>query len=97
MVCTVEYHLPNIVSVTKSRIIMLGVLVSAGKQINACKVLVNKYEGKIPFERHKCKWEYNTKVDLQGIERKAVDWTNSSQGREKWRAVLSTVMSLRFP
>jgi Fe2+ or Zn2+ uptake regulation protein len=40
------YYLPNIVRVTKQRRIMLGVLISAGKQINACKVLVEKYEGK---------------------------------------------------
>jgi hypothetical protein len=49
-----------------------------------------------PFKKHKCKWEYNTKLDLREMEWKAADWTNSSQGREKWRAVLSTVMSLRF-
>jgi hypothetical protein len=59
--------------------------------------LVEKYEGKRPFERRKCKWEYNTKVDLKEMDWKAVDWTDSSQGREKGRALLSTVMGLRFP
>jgi len=62
---------------------MLGVLVSTGKEINACKVLVEKYEGRRHFERRKCKWECDTKVDLKEMERKAVNWTNSSQGREK--------------
>jgi hypothetical protein len=36
-------------------------------------------------------------MDLRGVGRGGVDWIDLAQDRDKWRAVVYTVMNLRFP
>ena len=36
-------------------------------------------------------------MDIQGIEWDGVNWTDLVRDRGKWRAVVNTVMKLRFP
>ena len=56
------------------------------------RVLVGKSEGKRPLGRHRRRWEDNIKMDLQEVGRGCVDWMELAQDREKWRALVSTVM-----
>ena len=61
------------------------------------KVLVGKPEGKRPLGRPRRRWEHNIKRDLQEIGRGFGDWMELAQDRDRWRALVSTVMNLRVP
>ena len=61
------------------------------------KVLVGKPEGKRPFGRPRRRWEDNIKVDLQEVGRGGGDWMELAQDRDRWRALVSTVMNFRVP
>ena len=59
------------------------------------KVLVEKPEGKRPLGRPRCIWEDNIKRDLQEVGRGCGDWMELVQDRDRWRALVSTVMNFR--
>ena len=61
------------------------------------RVLVGKPEGKRPLERSRCRWEDNIKVDLQEVGRGRGDWMELALDRERWRALVSTVMNFWVP
>ena len=61
------------------------------------KVLVRKPEGKRPSGRPRRKWEDNIKVDLQKVGRGCGDWTELTQDRDRWRALVSAVMNFGVP
>jgi hypothetical protein len=44
-----------------------------------------------------CRWEDNIKMDLMEIELEGVDWIHLSQNRDRWRALVNTVMNLQVP
>jgi hypothetical protein len=41
--------------------------------------------------------EDNSKMDLRKIGRDGTDWIHLDQDRDRWRALVNTVMSLRVP
>ena len=60
------------------------------------RILVGKPEGKRPLGRPRRRWEDNIKMDLRevgGVE----DWMELAQDRDRWRALVKTVMNLRVP
>ena len=59
------------------------------------KVLVWKPEGKRPLGRPRRRWEDNIKMDLQEGRRRCRDWMELAQDRDRWRALVSTVMNFR--
>jgi len=59
------------------------------------RVLVGKTEGKIPLGRPRRRWEDNIKMELQKVGRGCEDWMELSQDRDRWRALVGTVMNLR--
>ena len=61
------------------------------------KVLVGKPEGKRPLGRPRRRWEDNTKMDLQEVGRDGGDWMGLAQDRDRWRALVSTVMNFGVP
>ena len=58
------------------------------------KVLVGKPEGKRQFGRPRRRWEDNIKVDLE-VGRGCGDWMGLAEDRDRWRALVSTVMNFR--
>jgi len=54
-------------------------------------------EGKRSLGRTRRRWEDNIKMDLQEVGEGCGDWTELAQDRERWRALVSTVMNLRIP
>ena len=92
------YSLPNMVRVVKSRRIGWGEHAeSMGEGRVVHKVLVGKPEGKRPLGRRRRIWEDNIKMDLREVGGACGDWMELAQDRERWRALVSTVMSLRVP
>jgi hypothetical protein len=57
--------------------------------------LVGKPEGRRPLGRPRCRWEDEIRMDLREIGLGDVDWIRLAQDRDRWRAVVSTVMNLR--
>ena len=61
------------------------------------RVLVRKSEGNRPLGRPRRRWEDNIKMDLQEVEGGCGDCIELAQDRDRWRALVSTVMDLRVP
>ena len=61
------------------------------------RVLVGKPEGKRPLVRLRRRWEDNIKMDIQEVEGGCGDWMELAEDRDRWRALVSTVMNLRVP
>ena len=61
------------------------------------KVLVGKPEGNRPLGRPRCRLEDNIKMDLQEVGRGCGDWMELAEYRDRWRALVSTVMNFRVP
>ena len=92
------YSLPSIVGVVKSRRMRwAGHVLHIGEGRGVHRVLVGKPEGKRPLGRPRRRWEDNIKMDLQELEGGCEDWMELAQDRDRWRALVSTVMNLRVP
>jgi hypothetical protein len=64
---------------------------------NAYRLLVGNPEGKTPLGRPRCRWVYNIKMDLGEIRWDGVEWIDLAQDRDKWRALVNTVLNLWVP
>jgi hypothetical protein len=54
-----------------------------------------KPEGKRPLGRSRRRWEDGIRMDLREIGWGSVDLIQLAQDRDRWRAVVNTVMNLR--
>ena len=61
------------------------------------KGLVGKPEGKRPLGRPRRRWDGNIKVEVEEVGRVCGDWMELAQDRDRWRALVSTVMNFRVP
>ena len=86
-----------IVRVVKSRIRWAGHVAHMGEGRGVQRVLVGKPEGKKPLGRPRRRWEDNIKMDLQEVGGGCGDWMELAEDRDRWRALVSTVMNLRVP
>jgi hypothetical protein len=59
--------------------------------------LVGNPEGKRRMERPRRRWEDNIKMDLQKVGGGGGDWMEQAQNRDRWRALVSTVMNFPVP
>ena len=71
-------------------------MVRMGEGRGVHRVLVGKPEGKRPLVRPSRRWEDNIKMDRWEVG-KGGDWMELAQDRDRWRAVVNTVMNLRVP
>ena len=92
------YPLPNIVQVVKSRRMRwAGHVARMGEGRGVLRVLMGKPEGKRPLGRPRRRWEDNIQMDLREMGGVCGDWMELTQDRDRWRALVSTVMNLRVP
>jgi hypothetical protein len=68
-----------------------------GEKRNACRLLVGKPEGKRPLGRPRRRWVDNIRMDLGEVGWGDVDWTGLAQDRNRWRALVNSLLNLRVP
>jgi hypothetical protein len=59
------------------------------------EVLVGKPEGKRPLGRPGHRWGDGIRMDLREIGLESVDWIHLAQDRDRWQALVNTVMDLQ--
>ena len=91
------YSLPNIVRVVKSRRMRwVGHVARMEEGRGVHRVLVGKPEGKRLLGRPRHRWDDNNKMDLQEVGGGG-DWIELAQDRDRWWALVNTVMNFRVP
>jgi hypothetical protein len=74
----------------------MGVACSAyGYGSGVYRGLVGKPEGKRSLERPSRRWKYNVKIILQEVGWGVMDWFELAQDRDRWRALVNEIMSIR--
>jgi hypothetical protein len=76
---------------------MGGTCSTYGERRGIYRVLVVKPENKGLFGRPRLRWENNIKTDLQEVERECKDCIDLAEDRDRWRALVNAIMSLRVP
>ncbi|PNF42445.1 hypothetical protein B7P43_G09360 [Cryptotermes secundus] len=72
-------------------------LCTDGEMMNACRILMEKPEGKRPLGIPRLWLIDNIKMDLSEIGWSYMDWIDLAQDRGQWRALVNMVMNLRVP
>jgi hypothetical protein len=68
-----------------------------GEKRNACRLLVGKPEGKRPLLRPRRRWVDNIMMDHGEVGCDDMDWIGLAQDRNRWRAVVNSVLNLQVP
>jgi hypothetical protein len=68
-----------------------------GEVRGAYNILVGRPEGRRLLGRPRRTWEDNIKMELRETGFGDVDWIHWAQDRDRWRALVITVMKLRVP
>jgi transposase len=66
-----------------------------GEKRNAYRML-GKPEGKRPLGRPRRRWLDNIKMNLRDIGWDGMVWIDLAHDRYQWRALINTVMNIRF-
>jgi hypothetical protein len=66
-----------------------------GEERNVYRFLMGEREGRRPLGRPRHRWEDAIKMDLREIGLGSVDWIQLAQDRDRWRALVNTVMNLQ--
>jgi hypothetical protein len=92
------YSSPTIIRIIKSRRMRWADNVARmGEKRNAYRLLVGKPEGKRPLGRPRRKWVDNIRMNLGEVGWGDVDWIDLAQDRNRWRALVNSVLKLRVP
>jgi hypothetical protein len=68
-----------------------------GEKRNGYRLLVGKRERRRPLGRPRCKRVENIRMDLGEVGWGDVDWIGLAQDKNRWRAVVNSVMILWVP
>jgi hypothetical protein len=92
------YWSPSIIRIIKSRRMRwAGHVARMGEKRNAYRLLVGKPEVKRPLGRPRRRWVDDIKIDLGEVGWGDVDWIGLAQDRNRWRALVNSVLNLRVP
>jgi hypothetical protein len=68
-----------------------------GEKRNSNRLLVGKPEGKLQLERPRRRWVDSIRMDLGEVGWGDVDWIGLAKDRNRWRAVVNSVLNLLVP
>jgi hypothetical protein len=68
-----------------------------GKKRNAYRLLVGKSKRKKPLGRPRHRWVDNIRMDLREVGWCDVDLFGLAQDRNRWRALVNSILKLRVP
>jgi hypothetical protein len=68
-----------------------------GEKRNAYRLLVGKPERKRPLGRPRRRWVDNIRMDRGEVGWGVVDWIDLAEDRNRWRALVNSVLNLRVP
>jgi hypothetical protein len=68
-----------------------------GEKRNVYRLLMGKPEGKRPLGRPRRMWVDNIRMDLGEVGWRHVDWIGLAQDRNRWRALVNSVLYHRVP
>jgi hypothetical protein len=68
-----------------------------GEKRNPYRLLVGNPEGKRPLARPRRRWVDKIRMDLGEVGWGNVDWIGLTQDRNRWRAVVNSVLNLLVP
>jgi hypothetical protein len=92
------YSSPSIIREIKARRRRwAGHVARMGEVRGAYNILVGRPEGRRPLGRPTRRWQDNIKMDLGDIGFGDVDWIHLDQDRDRWRALVNTVINIRVP
>jgi hypothetical protein len=92
------YSSPSIIRIMKARRTRwTGHVARRWEKRNADRLLVGKPEGRKPLGRPRRRWVDNIRMDLVEVGWGDVDWIGLAEDRDRWRALVNSVLNLRVP
>jgi hypothetical protein len=92
------YSSPSIITIIKARRLRwVRHVERMVEKRNAYRLLVGKLEGRRSLGRPRRRWLDNIRMDLVEVEWGDVDWIGVAQDRDRWRALVNSVLNLRVP
>jgi hypothetical protein len=76
---------------------MAGHVARMGEKRNVYRLLVGKPEGRRPLGRPRRSWVDYIRMDLGEVGWGDVDWIGLAKDRNRWRALVNSVLNLRVP
>jgi hypothetical protein len=90
------YSSPSIIRIMKARRMRLvGHVARMGEKRNAYRLLLGKLEGRRPLGRPRRRWLDNIRMDLVEVGWSDVDWIGLAQDRDRWRALVNSILNFR--
>jgi hypothetical protein len=68
-----------------------------GEKRKAYRLLVGKPEGNRPLGRPRHRWVDNIRIDLCEVGWGDEDWIGLAKDRNRWRALVNSLLNLRVP
>jgi hypothetical protein len=90
------YSSPSKIRIIKSwRMRWTGHVARMGEKRNSYRLLVGKPERRRPLRRPTRRWLNNIRMDLVEVGWGDVDWIDLAPERDRWRALVNSVLNLR--
>jgi hypothetical protein len=92
------YSSPSIIRIIKSRRMRWeGHVARMGEKRYEYRLLVGKPDGGGLLETPRRRWADNIRMDLGEVGWGDVDWIGLAQDRNRWRALVNSLLNLRVP